>query len=95
MLAAGGTFIPNSVGNSAGLLAGLPRMARAKLMGRRTIVKFVNCVVNRDELGALAELLGSGAVRVVVDRVYALADAPAAVAHMLDHHARGQVVITV
>jgi NADPH:quinone reductase-like Zn-dependent oxidoreductase len=29
-----GIFIPNSVGNAGGLFAGLPRMARAALMGR-------------------------------------------------------------
>ena len=95
VLAPSGTFIPNSVGNSGGLLAGLPRMARAKLMSRSTDVRFVTCVVDRGTLGALTALLESGGVRVVVDRTYALADAPAAVAHMLGHHARGKVVITI
>ena len=33
-LTATGTFIPNSVGSTGGLFAGLPRMARAALMGR-------------------------------------------------------------
>src|ERR671919_838877 len=50
-----GIFIPNSVGNTGRLFAGLPRMARAALMGRgATNVKFVNCVVNRENLDALA-----------------------------------------
>jgi NADPH:quinone reductase-like Zn-dependent oxidoreductase len=93
VLAPGGTFIPNSVGNTGGMFAGLPRMARAKLMSRSTDVRFVTCVINRETLSALAALLVSGDVRVVVDETYALEDAPAAVAHMLRHHARGKVVI--
>jgi NADPH:quinone reductase-like Zn-dependent oxidoreductase len=95
LLAPSGTFIPNSVGNSGGMLAGLPRMARAKLMGRSTNVKFVDCVVNRENLSALAAFLESGDVRVVIDKTYALESAPAAVVHMLGHHARGKVAITV
>jgi NADPH:quinone reductase-like Zn-dependent oxidoreductase len=87
-----GTFIPNSVGNTGGLLAGLPRMARAATMKRGSTV---DCVVNRENLQALTALLGSGDVKVVVDKVYPLTDAATAVAHMLGHHARGKVVIAV
>jgi NADPH:quinone reductase-like Zn-dependent oxidoreductase len=94
-LAPSGTFIPNSIGNTGGLLAGLPRMARARLMGRSTDVKYVPCVVNHENLRALAALLESGDVRVIVDRTYALEEAPAAVAHMLGHHAAGKVAIAV
>ena len=95
-LAANGTFIPNSVGNEGGLLAGLPRVARAALMGRgSTNVQFVTLVVNRENLEALAELLESGAVDVVIDRVFSLDESANAVSHMLGHHARGKVAITV
>ena len=91
-----GRLLPNSVGNTGGLFAGLPRMARAALMGKgKTDVRFVTCVVNRDNLNALAELIGSGQVRVVVDRVHPLEEAGKAVAHMLGHHAAGKVAITV
>jgi NADPH:quinone reductase-like Zn-dependent oxidoreductase len=65
------------------------------LMGRSTDVKFPTCVVNRENLGALAAFLESGDVHVVIDETYTLEGAPAAVAHMLGHHARGKVVITV
>jgi NADPH:quinone reductase-like Zn-dependent oxidoreductase len=95
LLAPSGTFIPNSIGNTGGMFAGLPRMARAKLMSRSTDVRFATCVVNRENLSALAAFLASGDVRVVIDQTYALDAAPAAVAHMLRHHARGKVVITV
>jgi NADPH:quinone reductase-like Zn-dependent oxidoreductase len=94
-LAPDGVLMPNSVGNTGGWLAGLPRMARAKVMGMgSTNVRFVRCTVNRENLEALAALLEPGAVRVVVDSVYPLEEAPAAVARMLGHHASGKVVIS-
>ena len=47
LLAPNGIFIPNSIGNSGGLLAGLPRMARVWLMGKgATRVEFVTITVN-------------------------------------------------
>jgi NADPH:quinone reductase-like Zn-dependent oxidoreductase len=96
LVAPGGILIPNSVGNTGGLLAGLPRMARAALMRKgATRVKLVSCVVNRPNLEALAALLESGDVKVVIDEVYPLAEAGKAVAHMAGHHARGKVVISV
>ncbi len=97
VLAATGIFIPNSIGNTGGLLAGLPRMARAALMGRgKTDVQFVkDWVVNRENLDDLGSLLESGEIKVVIDRVYPLSEAANAVAHMLRHHARGKVAITV
>ena len=52
-----GMLIPNSIGNSGGLLAGLLRGARAALLARgSTNVQFVKCVVNREHLDALATL---------------------------------------
>jgi NADPH:quinone reductase-like Zn-dependent oxidoreductase len=96
VLKPGGTLIPNSVGNTGGWLAGLPRNARAALMRwGSTHVRFVRCVVNRENLQALAALLESGDVKVVVDRAYPLVEAGQAVAHMFGHHAKGKVVITV
>jgi NADPH:quinone reductase-like Zn-dependent oxidoreductase len=96
VVAPGGILIPNSVGNTGGMLAGLPRMARAALMRKgSTRVKLVSCVVNRENLHALAALLGSGDVRVVIDETYPLAEAGTAVARMAGHHAKGKVVIAV
>ncbi len=96
LLAPRGVFIPNSIGNTGALLGGLPRVARAMVMGLgSTTVKTVTLTVTRENLGALAGLLASGAVRVVIDQAYSLDAAAAAVAHMLGHHARGQVAITV
>ena len=66
-------------------------------MGRgSTDVRFVSSwVVNRENLDALAALLESGDVKVVIDKVYPLSEAANAVAHMLGHHAVGKVAIAV
>ena len=91
-----GVLIPNSIGNTGGLLAGLPRIARAMLMGLgRTTVKTVTVSVNRESLSGLVSVLESGAARVIIDRTYPFDDTATAVAHMLGHHARGKVAITV
>ena len=96
VLTPSGMLIPNSVGNSGGLFAGLLRMARAGMIGRgSTDVQFVTCVVNHENLDALAAFLESGDLKVVIDGVYPLSEAAHAVARMLGHHARGQVVIAV
>jgi NADPH:quinone reductase-like Zn-dependent oxidoreductase len=96
VLTTDGMLIPNSIGNTGGFFAGLPRMARAAMMGRgSTDVQFVTCVVNRENLDALATLLESGDVKVVIDQIYALSEPAKAVAHMLGHHARGKVAVTV
>ena len=92
-----GVLIPNSIGNTGGVFAGLLRGAWAALIGRgSTDVRFVSSwVVDRENLHALGALLESGDVKVVIDKVYPLSEAPNAVAHMLGHHAAGKVVITV
>jgi NADPH:quinone reductase-like Zn-dependent oxidoreductase len=41
----------------------------------------------------LASLLEAGDAKVVIDKVYPLAETAKAVAHMLGHHARGKVVV--
>jgi NADPH:quinone reductase-like Zn-dependent oxidoreductase len=96
VLEPGGTYIPNSIGNSGGLFAGLLRMARASLIRKKSVtVGLVKVDVNRDNLAALAELLASREIRVVIDRAYPLRDAAKAVAHVLGHRARGKVALTV
>jgi NADPH:quinone reductase-like Zn-dependent oxidoreductase len=96
VLVPGGLLIPNSIGYTGRLLAGLPRIARAVLMGlgRRARVKLVTPKVNHDNLNALLRLVESGQVRVVIDKTYPLDDAASAVAYVLDHHASGKVAIT-
>jgi NADPH:quinone reductase-like Zn-dependent oxidoreductase len=94
-LAPGGTFIPNSIGYTGGLFAGLPRMARAVLMGLGPAnVRTVTLAVNRENLAALLRLLESGQVKVVIAQTYPLDQAAEAVTHMLRHHPGGKIAIT-
>nr|WP_045875169.1 zinc-binding dehydrogenase [Pseudofrankia sp. DC12] len=57
-------------------------------------VRTVACVVNRENLNALAALLAAADVKVIIERTYPLADAASAVAHMMSHRARGQIAIS-
>ena len=96
VLAPNGTFMPNSLGNTGGLFAGLPRMARAVLMRLgSTNVRTVTPAMNRENLAALGRLLESGEVKVVIAQTYPLDQAARAVTHMLGHHASGKIAITV
>jgi NADPH:quinone reductase-like Zn-dependent oxidoreductase len=58
-------------------------------------VKTVTLSVNRENLNALASLLETGAVQVIIDKTYPFDHTATAIAHMLRHHARGKVAITV
>ena len=90
-----GVLVPNSLGIGGGWFAALPRMAHAALLGLlRTDVRWARCRVTRENLEELASAIVDG-LEVVTDQVVPLEDAPAAVAHMLGHHARGKVVIAV
>jgi len=96
LLAEGGMFVPNSVGQGTRLLRGLPRMGRAMLLGLgSTNVATINSDVDRANLTDLADLLAAGEVATVVGRTYPLAAVPDAVAHMLGHHAVGNVGIAI
>jgi NADPH:quinone reductase-like Zn-dependent oxidoreductase len=96
LLAPTGMLIPNSIGYTGGLFAGLPRMARAVLMGRlgSTTVRLVSPTVNRENLDALLRLLEPGEVKAVIDQTYPLDQAADAVTHMLEHHPSGKIAIT-
>lgn len=96
LLVPNGIFIPNSLGYTGGLLAGLPRTARAVLMGLgSTRVKTVTPTVNRENLSALLRLLESGQIRPVIEKTYPLDEAADAVTHVLGHHASGKIAIAV
>jgi NADPH:quinone reductase-like Zn-dependent oxidoreductase len=51
--------------------------------------------VSESRDSALGTLLATGDVKVVIDDTYPLERAAQAVAHMLGHHTRGKVAITV
>ena len=58
-------------------------------------VTFFVAKVTTEELTFLADLLESRQFRSVIDRTYAVNDAPAALAYLGEGHARAKVVITV
>ncbi len=93
VLAPGGVLLLNSVGSDPwfGSLPSLALAAMSRSAQRRTVT-FAPTRANLDAIGAM---LGAGEVRVVIDRTYPLAEAGAAVAHMLSRRARGQVAIQV
>ncbi len=92
VLAADGVLLPNSIGTHP-WLGTLPSMAFAGLFKSKQW-RTVHCVPSRKNLGGLGALMQAGAVKVVIDRTYPLAEAGKAVAHMVSKRARGQVVIT-
>ncbi len=87
------------VGGETGgrFLGGFDRMLRAPvlsmLVGQRLVA--VACSENSEDLEILASMATDGQLRPAVERTYPLADAPAAIRHMQDGHARGKVVVTV
>lgn len=93
VLAPGGRFIPNNVGGDR-WLGTLPQMIFAGLFKSKRWRTVAYRPV-RANLEALAALLGSGSVRVVIDRTYPLEQAGAAVAHMASRRARGKIVLRI
>jgi NADPH:quinone reductase-like Zn-dependent oxidoreductase len=50
--------------------------------------------INKDDLTVMKELMEAGKVTPVIDRSYALRDAPEAIRYLEEGHARGKVIIT-
>ena len=78
-------------------LGGTDRGLRALVLSRfvgQTLTTFV-CSENHADLMVLKELIESGRVTPIVDRIYELSEAPAAIDYMQHGHTRGKVVITV
>ena len=62
---------------------------------RRRAVRFFVAKIERDDLTYLGSLLEAGTIRSVIDRTYPLGQAPDALAHLGDGHARAKLVVTV
>ena len=77
-----------------GPLGYMGRVKLASLASSRDAVFFV-AKFNRPDLDALRELMESGRVRPVVEKVYALDEAPDALRRLGEGHARGKLVISV
>ena len=78
-------------------IGGYDRQLRALLLSRfvHQNLTTVLCSENHRDLLVLAELLESGKITPAVDRTYTLAEAPQAIRHLEQGHARGKLVVTV
>jgi NADPH:quinone reductase-like Zn-dependent oxidoreductase len=79
------------------LLGGSSRQVRARLLSPfigQQLGTFI-AKENAGDLTALRELIEAGAVTPAIDRTYPLAEAGAAIRHLLDGQARGKVVVSI
>jgi len=95
VLKADGTFISCSGGNSSwGWILGLARMSLTSLFTGQKLKPFI-VSPNRADLLSLKELVEAGKAKPVIERRYALSEVPAALQHVGEGHARGQVVVRI
>jgi NADPH:quinone reductase-like Zn-dependent oxidoreductase len=96
LLAAKGTLV--IVGGEGGgrVTGGFGRSLRAAALSPLVPQRLTGLVstVRKDDLATLADLLESGAIRPVIDRIYPLADAASAIRRLTDGSTMGKLVIT-
>lgn len=95
-LAPTGTLILNS-GSSARGPAGAVHLLRPLVLSpfsRQTLRRYVS-FPKRQDLVDVAGLLEAGRLAPVIDRVFPLAETPAAIRHIETGHVRGKDVVTV
>ena len=66
-----------------------------KSLGRSQKAKFFVAKINREDLGFLAELLEAGRMKSVIAKTYPLSEAPEALAHLGEGHAKAKIVIAI
>jgi NADPH:quinone reductase-like Zn-dependent oxidoreductase len=79
------------------VLGGFDRQLRAPLVSMFAGQRLRGLIAKEraEDLDALTRLIESGAVTPVIDRTYALADAPDAIRYLAEGHAAGKAVVTV
>jgi NADPH:quinone reductase-like Zn-dependent oxidoreductase len=97
VLAPGGTFVMVGSPKRAPFFGPLLQIARMWLASRLVGPKVVFFVakLDRADMNTLRELVESGQVRPVVERVYGLDEIAEALGYMAEGHARGKLVVTV
>ena len=83
-------------GEGAGRWLGVGRLLRALALSpfvRHRLRPFI-AASRREDLLVLKELVEAGKVAPLVDRTYALREAPDAIRHIAAGHARGKVIVT-
>jgi NADPH:quinone reductase-like Zn-dependent oxidoreductase len=92
-----GTLVIVGAETNGKWLGGFDRSVRAMLwspfLGQK-LIAFVNSE-NAKDLVAVKELIEDGKVTAVIDRTFALDEAPKAITYLQEGHARGKVAITV
>jgi len=97
VLAPNGTLVLAGAPTGGRLTGPMGRLARLWLtsrVGSRRLIFFI-CKPNRPDLALLRELIESGQVRPVVDRVYPLAEIADALEAMGDGHVQGKLVVRI
>jgi NADPH:quinone reductase-like Zn-dependent oxidoreductase len=90
-----GTLVPNA--NTKGRWIGAYRRTIQALVMAWFVPQRIRpflAAVNGDDLSTLAELIDAGKITPVIDRIYALSEAPQAIGYLEQGHARGKIVIT-
>ena len=64
-------------------------------MTMKAIIRLMWRVNDSRDMAYLAELLGSGAIKPVIDRTYPLAEVPDAMRYLETGEAKGKIVITI
>jgi NADPH:quinone reductase-like Zn-dependent oxidoreductase len=93
-LSPNGTLLSNGGGHEGGKLARVIRATIVSMFVRRQGKPSVK-MQNRADLVALSELVEVGKITPVIDRTYALAETPKAIAYVAGGHVRGTVVVSV
>ncbi len=97
VLKPGGRCVLVGASETIGLMGILGRMLGALCLSPFSSRKFVMFIakLKPEDLALLAELVASGKIRAVIDRVYPLVEAADALRYLQTHHARGKVVVTI
>jgi NADPH:quinone reductase-like Zn-dependent oxidoreductase len=65
-----------------------------ELAGKKRMYTFM-AKINQNDLSVVSQLMESGKVKPVIDKVYTLAEVPEAVRHMEKWHSKGKIIIKV
>ena len=96
MLAPGGTLVMAGASKKGGWFGVFGRIIAGAVRGRvfKQKVVFYVASIRHDDMAILADMLGSGKIRVVIDRTYPLGEVREAVRYTMSGQGRAKVVLT-
>jgi NADPH:quinone reductase-like Zn-dependent oxidoreductase len=83
---------PHDISMTA-LFARMLKTALVSLFGKKKAVMFI-AKASQADLTVIGELIASGKIKPVIDKVYSLNESAAAIRHVEEGHARGKVIIS-